>query len=255
MKAEIKLLMPANTLKGKNVVITGGSRGIGYYMAKKFIQEGANVLITGRNLDSLRTAAHEIGCLYRLFDVSDFDHISDFMEEADISMGGINVLVNNAGVSLHERGIQEVTFEQFDKQYDINLKGSYFMSQKFLEIYQRNNRTGGSILFVSSERGQYVDDIPYGLIKSSINSLTQGLAKLLIKDNIRINAIAPGITTTEMTGRNRDNLYSEDYSTGRFYLPEEVAEIASFLVSDVSSCLSGQILYCNNGKSINYRKQ
>ena len=99
-----------------------------------------------------------------------------------------------------------------------------------------------------------MDDLPYGIIKAAINSLTQGLSKLLIQNNIRINAIAPGITATDMTGRSKDDLFAQHYSTGRYYLPEEVAEIASFLISDAAGCLSGQIIVCNNGKSINYRK-
>lgn len=77
---------------------------------------------------------------------------------------------------------------------------------------------------------------------------------MLIHSNIRINAIAPGITTTDMTGITKDDIYADDYSTSRYYLPEEVAEVACFLVSDASSCLSGQIIICNNGDSINYRK-
>ena len=180
--------------------------------------------------------------------------MDDFIKEADDLLGGANVLVNNAGISLHEGTIMDVHYEQFDKQIETNLKGAYFLSQKFLRMYKKKHRNGGSILFLSSERGHYVDDLPYGLIKAAINSLTQGLAKMLIQSNIRINAIAPGITTTDMTGITRDDIYSGEYSTGRYYLPEEVAEVACFLVSDASSCLSGQIIICNNGDSINYRK-
>ena len=168
-------------------------------------------------------------------------------------LGGVDVLVNNAGISLHEGTIRNVRYEQFDRQIDVNFKGVYFLSQKFLALYEKEQRKGGSILFLSSERGQHVDDLPYGIIKAAINSLTQGLAKMLINSDIRINAVAPGITATSMTNRTVDDLYEENYSTGRCYLPEEVAEIACFLISDAAGCLSGQILVCNNGKSLNYR--
>lgn len=189
------------------------------------------------------------------YDVTDFTHMDEFIKEADDLLGGANVLVNNAGISLHEGTIMDVHYEQFDKQIETNLKGAYFLSQKFLRMYEKKHRNGGSILFLSSERGHYADDLPYGLIKAAINSLTQGLAKMLIHSNIRINAIAPGITTTDMTGITKDDIYADDYSTGRYYLPEEVAEVACFLVSDASSCLSGQIIICNNGDSINYRNR
>lgn len=254
LKADVHVLAPSNKLKGKKVIITGGSKGLGFAMAKKFVEEGAKVLITGRNNDDLRIASEAIGCQYLQFDVTDFNMIDSFMNKADEMLGGINVLVNNAGVSLHENSIMNVSVEQFDKQFNTNLKGAYFLSKKFLQIYQLHNRSNGSILFLSSERGQHVDDVPYGLIKASINSLTQGLAKMLIRQNIRINAIAPGITATEMTRKTIENLYAPNYSTGRYYLPEEVAEIAAFLISDAAGCLSGQIILCNNGKSINYRK-
>ena len=254
VKANITVLEANNRLSGKKIIITGGSKGLGYAMAKKFVLEGAEVLITGRDEESLKKSASEIGCKYIPYDVSDFEHMDDFILQADNLIGGANVLVNNAGISLHEGNIRNVQFEQFDKQININLKGAYFLSQKFLAIYEANDRKDGSILFLSSERGQHVDDLPYGIIKAAINSLTQGLAKMLIRNKIRINAIAPGITATNMTGRTINNLYENNYATGRCYLPEEVAEIACFLISDAAGCLSGQILVCNNGKSINYRK-
>lgn len=254
IKANITLLEANQRLEGKKIVITGGTRGLGYAMAKKFIEEGAEVLITGRNKDNLEKAAKTIGCKYIQYDVTDFARLDSFVEQADKMLDGANVLVNNAGISLHEGTIRNVSYEQFDKQINTNLKGAYFLSQKFLCLYEKKHRTNGSILFLSSERGQYVDDLPYGIIKAAINSLTQGLAKMLIRNNIRINAIAPGITATDMTGVTKSDLYADDYSTGRFYLPEEVAEIACFLICDASNCLSGQIIVCNNGNSINYRE-
>ena len=109
-------------------------------------------------------------------------------------------------------------------------------------------------MFISSERGIQTDDIPYGLTKAAINSLVKGLAPKLIKENIRINAVAPGITTSDMTGFKKEgNLYCEANLNQRVYLPEEVAEVATFLISDASSCVSGQIIACNEGKTGNSR--
>ncbi len=254
-KAEIVSLSPNKRLCNKKILITGGGRGVGYAMAKKFVSEGAKVLITGRNEDTLKKTACELGCNYMVYDISDVNNLEIFVSKAFEIMGGVNVLVNNAGISLHEGNILNVTEDGYDAQFNTNLKGVYFLTQKFLRHYFQNKETKGSVLFLSSERGQFVDDIPYGLIKSSINSLTQGLAKLYIKNDIRINAVAPGITATDMTHRSADNLTAPNYATGRWYLPEEVAEIACFLISDAAGCLSGQILVCNNGRSVNsYRK-
>lgn len=225
-------------------------------MAKKFVAEGARVIITGRNEKQLIKASENIGCDFIVLDVTKFNEIEPILKSIDQRIGGFNVLVNNAGISLHEGTILNVCEKQYDRQFDTNLKAPYFITQKFLEIYLANKRTDGSILFISSERGTYVDDIPYGLTKTSINSLTQSLAKLLIHEKIRINAIAPGVTASDMTGREvGGNMYAPNYSTGRTYQPEEVAEVACFLISDAASCLSGQILNCNNGDSVNtYRK-
>lgn len=256
LKANITYLSPNNRLKGKRVIITGGGRGLGASFAKKFVEEGAEVLITGRSVHKLEEMSKELGCKYLSFDVSDFANFDKFLSEANSILGGANVLINNAGISLHEGEIFNVTEEGFDKQFNTNLKASYFLAQKFIQMYELNGMTRGSVLFVSSERGTYVDDIPYGLTKAAINSLTQSLAKLLIKRDIRINAIAPGVTASEMTGREvGGNMYAPKYSTGRTYQPEEVAEVACFLVSDASSCLSGQILTCNNGDSANTYKK
>lgn len=254
LTAQITYLQPNKRLAGKKIIITGGGSGLGREMASKFMSEGADVLITGRNENKLKQTADELRCKYICFDVSKIEQIPSFIENAAKELGGIDCLVNNAGISLHEGNIRNVSENGYDNQFDINLKGGYFLSQQFIKYFEENNLLSGSILFLSSERGQYVDDIPYGLIKASINSLTQGLSKTLIKSNIRVNAVAPGITATEMTGKTEDNLYSKTYSTGRFYLPGEVAEVACFLLSDAAGCLSGQILVCNNGFSVNSYK-
>lgn len=191
VKANIMLLEPNKRLVGKRIIITGGSRGLGFSMAQKFVAEGAKVLITGCNEKTLQNAAKEVGCMYICYDVTDFEHMDEFVLRADNMLGGVDVLVNNAGISLHEGTIRNVRYEQFDRQIDVNFKGVYFLSQKFLALYEKEQRKGGSILFLSSERGQHVDDLPYGIIKAAINSLTQGLAKMLINSDIRINAVAP----------------------------------------------------------------
>lgn len=254
--ASITLITPNARLKGKKIIITGGGKGLGKAMAKKFIAEGAMVLITGRDKNALQSVASELGCLYLPFDITDFSNIDAFIQQADTMLKGMDVLVNNAGLSLHEGNISNVSFEQFDAQMNTNLKAAYFLSQKFLECYIKNNRKQGCILFITSERGTYVDDIPYGLTKAAINSLVQGLAKLYIKKNIRINALGPGVTASQMTGREvGGDMYAPNYSTGRTYQPEEVAEVACFLISDASACISGQVILCNNGNSVNSYKK
>lgn len=221
-------------------------------MVAKFISEGAEVLITGRKEETLKKTSEELGCKYLVFDVCNAKAAENFIEKADNEIPGINCLVNNAGVSLHEGDIRHVSVEQFDTQIKTNLRGGYFLSQQFIKLLEEKQRSGGNILFVSSERGSYVDDLPYGLTKAAVNSLVQGLANRVISSDIRVNAVAPGVTTSDMTGfKSDDNLYCDYNITKRVYLPEEVAEVACFLLSDASNCLSGQILVCNEGKSIN----
>lgn len=252
IQVNVSYLSPNQRLLGKRILVTGGGRGLGFSMAKKFISEGAIVLITGRNEEILRKSASEIGCKYLKFDIQNIKDIDDFFIKASEILGYIDCLVNNAGISLHEGNIRNVTLEQFDRQIDTNLKGGYFLTQRFLKIFEEKNLSNGNILFVSSERGSYVDDLPYGLTKVAVNSLVQGLAKRVIDLNIRVNAIAPGVTASEMTGfKENGDLYCPYNITERAYLPDEVAEVACFLLSDASNCLSGQILVCNEGKSIN----
>ena len=129
------------------------------------------------------------------------------------------------------------------------------MAQSFIRFCKDNNREGiKKILFTSSETSMTVDERPYGLSKAALNSLIQGIACRYVKDGFRINAIAPGISATEMTGLDsKGNLYLDINPTNRVFLPEEIAEIACFLCTDASNIINGQIIYCNEGRTINTR--
>lgn len=251
--AEISYLSPQNKLSGKKIIITGGGSGLGFSMAKKFIQEGADVLISGRNAEKLRKAAETLKCKYLQLDVSDYSSFKRFIETASIELGGINVLVNNAGVSLHEKNFFEVTPEGFDIQMNTNFKGAFFLTQTFIS-YLKKREQRGNILFISSETGDTADFRPYGYTKAAINSMVRGLAYLFAKDGIRVNAVSPGVTASEMTGLSTEgNIHYMGNIIERVYMPEEVAEAACFLISDVSNCISGQIVVCNNAKTVNPR--
>lgn len=253
VKADIRYLEPNGRLSGKKIIVTGGGRGLGAAMARKFKAEGADVLISGRNGSTLRKAAEAIGCKYLPLDVQDTSALDRFIGDADRLLGGVDCLVNNAGISLHEPTFFDVTPETFDAQIATNLRGGFFLTQSFTKLLLKEKRKG-NVLFVSSETGETVDIRPYGFTKAAVNSMVQGLACLFVKDGIRVNAVAPGITASDMTGYKADgNLYLEGNATERVYLPEEVAETACFLLSDASGCISGQVIVCNNGKTINPR--
>lgn len=251
--ANISYLQPNGRLAGKKIIVTGGGKGLGAAMAKKFVAEGASVLISGRNEQTLRSTADKIGCKYLTLDIQNTAELDNFISEANRLLEGVDCLVNNAGISLHEPTFFDVTPETFDAQIATNLRGGFFLTQSFTKLLLREKRKG-NVLFISSETGETVDIRPYGFTKAAINSMVQGLAYLFVKDGIRVNAVAPGITASNMTGFKADgNLFLGCNVTERVYLPEEVAETACFLLSDASECVSGQVIICNNGKTINAR--
>ena len=127
--ANISYTNPSDKLKGKGIVITGGAGGIGKAMAKRFINEGAKVLITGRNVEKLQNIASELGCEFLVLDITMIDTFEKFVNEANQKLNGVNVLVNNAGVSMHEQSFKEISPDCFDVQMDTNFKGTFFLTQ------------------------------------------------------------------------------------------------------------------------------
>lgn len=237
-------------LLGKTILITGGSKGIGYWIAKKCIEEGAKVVICGRNEQSLITAQKQLGgsCSFFKFDVSDVNGIPTFLNQV-FEEGPVDCLVNNAGISFHEGSFRNVTREGFEKQFAVNFKGSYFMAKYFIEKVENNKQKEANILFITSERGSFGTTLPYGLSKAAINNFVQGLSHYLCgRENIRINALAPGVCASEMTGVDLDgDYYSTGNPMGRVFHPAEMANVACFLLSEESSCISGEIIHCDAG--------
>lgn len=251
--ANITYSAPNERLAGKRIIVTGGGRGLGASMAERFVKEGARVLIAGRSEKSVKDTADKLGCQFLTLDVSKTESFADFLIKASEMLGGIDALVNNAGISLHEKSFFDVTPDTFDEQVNTNMKGAYFLAQGVIAQWKESG-SKGSVLFISSETGDMMDFRPYGFTKVAVNSMVQGLAYLFAKDHIRINAIAPGVTMSDMTGQREDgNIVHPRNMLGRVYMPEEVAETACFLLSDAAGCISGQIITCNNAKSINAR--
>ena len=243
-------------LENRNIVITGGGKGIGFAIAKKCISEGANVVITGRTEKTLKEATEELGksCKYVVFDISKVEEMKKFLSMCEDKFNGkIDSLISNAGISLHENIYKNVTIEGFDKQFNTNLRASYFLAKEYLEYLERNKSENGNLIFISSETGNQCYDIPYGLTKAALNSLTRALSRRVYKNNIRVNAIAPGVTISDMVKEyvdiNSENMYRK-CASDRVFLPEEIAEVACFLLSDASKCISGEIIHCNAGNHL-----
>lgn len=242
---------------GKSIIVTGGSRGIGYSIAEKLLSGGAEIVITGRNEKTLKSATSSLGgrCHYVVSDAGDIQSCLTLIKESEklFSNGRVDGLVNNAGISLHEGNFRNVSVENFDKQFDVNLKGPYFLIQSAIKYFEDNN-IPGNIIVITSERGVFCDDLPYGLSKSAISSYVGGVAKRSAIEGIRINAIAPGLTGTDLIESQdykNGNSFAMSQTGGRIFAPEEMAEVVAFLMSDSSKCINGQVLVCNCGNSIN----
>lgn len=256
VNANIAYIQQPELLVGKNVLITGGSSGIGYSIAKKCIESGANVVITGRNEKKLKEA---VSCLkevkYLVWDIQNVDCIETRLKACEdlFSNGVIDILVNNAGVP-PQKFFGQVDQTEWSKIYDTNLKGPYFLTQEIVKSWLSTPFNGyKKILNISSQGGFVGATYPYRMVKWDIRGLTEGLGKALIKDNIIVNAIAPGVVKTSMQEfslMQGDNLYTNQNPIHRVCLPEEIAELAAFLMSDASNFIIGQTIICDGGYTL-----
>ncbi|MGN0376286.1 MAG: SDR family NAD(P)-dependent oxidoreductase [Suilimivivens sp.] len=255
-KVEIAQINYGGILKDKKIIITGGGRGLGYYMAKKCIAEGAEVIISGRKEETLKKAVDELGaaCKYVVYDVSEVEKCGEFLVRCSKLFGrNADCLISNAGLSLHENHFTNVTIDGFDRQFNTNFRGGYFLAKAFLEMKLKEENPSGQLLIITSETGSQCYDIPYGMTKAALDSLTCALSRRVYKKGIRVNAVAPGVTLSDMTKEYceaSDGNLTRDCASGRAFIPEEVAEVACFLLSDASKCISGEIIHCNAGNHL-----
>lgn len=239
-------------LEEKKYIVTGGSSGLGFYIAKSLLKSGAKVIITGRDEDKLKKAKSLLGdnCDYYTLDVKNIEKDEEFISYCFDKYGYIDGLINNAGISLHEKNILDVSTESFSNQFDTNLKAPYFLSKFYILCVKNKKQKEANIIFISSERGSMADDIPYGLTKNSLNALTMGLSRRFYKEGIRVNAIAPGVTASDLTKIDKNSDLYLDKASGRALVPEEIAEVVKFILSDYSKCISGEIINCDAGNHI-----
>jgi NAD(P)-dependent dehydrogenase (short-subunit alcohol dehydrogenase family) len=256
------IMARSDLLNGRNALITGGTSGIGFHIAKAFLDAGAKVVITGRNQDKINKALDELinqgffkGKVFGL--VMDNSNIADLEEKFQVALnclgdtnqvGRIDILVNNAGVL--GKGAMETTEEDFDEVIDTNLKGTYFLS-RLVGNYYKNLAIEGNILNVASSSSLRPATSAYTLSKWGIRGLTLGLAKALAPYGITVNGIAPGPTATPMLlGANQSSINHSTSPIGRYALPEEIANMAVMLVSPIGRTIVGDILYMTGGSGL-----
>lgn len=250
--------IPKNELlKGRCALVTGGTSGIGYSIAEAYVNAGCSVIITGRSQERIDNAilklqniscdSHVYGFLLNNTDIKSFEGVFYSMLEETMSDGvsAIDILVNNAGINC--KTMPNASEEEYDAVMDTNLKGTYFLSQIFGK-YLIENKVRGNILNIASASSLRPANSAYVLSKWGLKSLTLGLAKSLGQYGITVNGIAPGPTATPMMIKDgQTNMALERLPLGRYIMPEEIANMAVVLVSDMGKSVMGDIVYMTGG--------
>lgn len=248
VKLNIAQVEYSQILANKRIVITGGSSGIGLSMANKFLSVGAKVVITGRNKESLLQAQANLSNpnLYILeWDVSDIDNMDIKFNEAVKMLGGCDIVVNNA--AFLQRKQTNLSF--YNQTMDTNCTAVYFMCQKACEFFVKvNGEKGGKLLNISSINAHQSDTHPYFISKSALDAITRGYAKEFISKNIIVNAIAPGYCASSINYMDTsENAFWPLAANKRITTPDEIAELATFLLSDAANGIVGQTIICDGG--------
>lgn len=238
-------------LEGKVAVVTGGTRGIGLAIVKAFLQEGASVALFGSRQETVDKALAEIQAADKEAkviglapDLANYEAVKSAMDTVKEAFGKIDVLANNAGVSAREP-IYDYSPEAFDKVMQLNVNSVFYCSKAVAPIMKEQG--GGSIINTSSMVSLYgqAAGCSYPASKFAVNGLTKSLARELGKDGIRVNAVLPGVTRTDMVAALPPEMVariSAPIPLGRVGEPEEVANAFVFLASDKASYISGALL-------------
>ena len=246
-----------NDLSGKTAVVTGGNSGIGFATARKLKDSGAQVVITGRNVEAVNSAATELGVTGLVADQARLSDIDALVGRVKEEFGGVDILFINAGVASFAP-VEHVTEEQFDTTINVNFKGALFTLQKFLPIL----REGASVINLSSINAYtgMPNTAVYAASKAALNSLTRTAAYELAPRKIRVNSVNPGPTNTAIFGKlgMPDEAVQEFASAmqnriplKRFGEPVEAANLVAFLASDEASFITGAEYNIDGGVNLN----
>jgi len=251
-------------LAGKVALVTGGAGGIGRAICEAYAAAGAMVVAADISEDDARKTAKAVGGMAVAMDVADMDSISAGIAAVKAECGGIDILVNNAGI-FNMASIDKITHEDYRQQYDVNVGGTIFTCQAAVPLMKR--RGGGTIINFASQAGRRgeANVTIYCSTKAAVISITQSLALELASDNIRVNAIAPGVIDTPMwkhvdsqfavyehkpLGQKRLEV-GEAVPLGRMGDPEDVAAPCVFLASDDARYITAQTLNVDGGNWMN----
>lgn len=238
-------------LEGKVAIVTGGTRGIGFEVVRKYLANGARVVLFGSRQETVDKALEKLkeenpgwevdGMCPKLTDAAKVEEAVLAVKE---KFGRIDILVNNAGIS-QSTPLYNYTAEEFDKAIDLNVRAIFYAILPTAKIMKEQG--GGSIINTSSMVGISGQSagVGYPTSKFAVNGMTLSLARELAKDHIRVNAVAPGVTKTDMVASlppQTVERISAQIPLGRPGEPEEVADAFLYLASDMASYVTGEIL-------------
>ncbi len=236
-------------LKGKTAIVTGGTRGIGLAIVKKYLENGANVALAGSRKESVDKALQQLsgyeGRVIGIWpDLCDPEAVAKAFAEVKERFGKVDILANNAGIS-SRTSLYDYTLDEFSKIMDLNVKAVFVCSQAAARIMKEQG--GGVIVNTSSMVGEYgqPSGCGYPTSKFAVNGLTRSLARELAKDQIRVNAVSPGVTRTDMVAALPQELVdriSAGIPLGRVGEPVDIANAYLYLASDSASYVTGVIL-------------
>jgi len=239
-------------LRGKRVLITGGARGIGVATAERFLEEGARVVVLDCNEQALRRIKDALPSLSGAIcvDVSDADAVARAFEELDELLGGPDVLINNAGISIRH-AFMDITPEQWCKVMDVNLNGIFFVAQQAARRMLEGD--GGVILNMGSTNGimGYPFYADYNASKAGVIELTRSMA-LELAPKVRVNCVCPGFILTPMQeGEYTPEMlrtFKSKVPLKRVGRPAEVAALFAFLASDDAAFITGHYFVIDGGE-------
>lgn len=240
-------------LAGKKVIVTGGASGIGQATAQRFLEEGCTVCIVDRSADARARVERELPGLTAVIaaDVSNLEQVRSAFSEAVHRMGSVDVLINNAGISIRH-GFLDITPEEWDEVLAVNLRGAFYMAQTAAR--HMVERGSGVILNTASTAGStgYPHYADYSASKGGVIALTLAMA-LELAPKVRVNAISPGYVLTPMQRAEYTEAMLQAVNRkiplGRHAKPEELAALFAFLASEDAAFASGQVFVCDGAET------